>query len=64
MHVQRNPTNTVTNGPKKIGHDSQVPVLTRVSFQEKVLSFLPGGDRGSTVSPFSLTSGVKTICIP
>ena len=31
MHVQRNPANTVINGPKKIDHDSKVPVLTRVS---------------------------------
>ena len=45
MHVQRNPANTVTNGPKEIGHDNQLNILIRVSLQENVLSFLPGGQK-------------------
>ena len=32
--LQWNPVNTVTNGPKKIGRNNEVTVLTRVSFQE------------------------------
>ena len=33
---------TVTNGPKKIGHNNGVTVLKRVSLQENVWSFLLG----------------------
>ena len=36
------PVNTVTNGPKKFGHDNELTVLTRVSLQENVWLFLPG----------------------
>ena len=32
VHIQWNPVNTVTNGPKKIGHINGVAVLTRVFF--------------------------------
>ena len=32
VHMQWNPVNTVTNGPKKIGHINGVAVLTRVFF--------------------------------
>ena len=32
--LQWNPVNTVTNGPKKIGRNNEVTVLTRVSLQE------------------------------
>ena len=36
---QWNPINTVTNGPKKIGRNNEVTVLTRVS------AVLPGGQK-------------------
>ena len=40
--IQWNPAYTVTNGPKTIGRNNEVTVLTRVSLQENVWSFLPG----------------------
>ena len=43
VHIQWNPVNTVTNGPKDIGHNNEVTILTWVSLQENVWSFLPGG---------------------
>ena len=45
--VQWNPVNTATNGPKKFGCYNEVTVLTRVSLQENVWSFLPGGHKKS-----------------
>ena len=36
VHIQWNPVNTVTNGPKKIGHINGVAVLTRVFFYKKM----------------------------
>ena len=39
--IQWNPAYTVTNGPKTIGRNNEVTVLTRVSLQENVSSFLP-----------------------
>ena len=47
VHVQLNPVNTVTNGPKKIGRINGVAVLTRVFLQENVWRFLPGGQNKS-----------------
>ena len=41
--VQWNPINTATNEPKKFGCYNEVTVLTRVSLQENVWAFLPGG---------------------
>ena len=32
VHIQWNPVNTVTNGPKKFGHINRVAVLTTVFF--------------------------------
>ena len=52
--VQWNPV-TVTNRPKKRGRNNEVTVLTGISVQENVWSFLPGRQkevavrRGSTV---------------
>ena len=45
VHIQWNPVNTVTNGPKKIGHINGVAVLTRVFFTRKCMEFLPGGQK-------------------
>ena len=36
VHIQWNPVNTVTNGPKKFGHINGVAVLTRVFFYKKM----------------------------
>ena len=44
-HVQWNPVNMVTNGPRKIGGIDRVAVLTRVFLQENVWQFLPGGQK-------------------
>ena len=42
--VTTSPIYTVTNGPKlKFGLYSEMAILTRVSLQENVWSFLPGG---------------------
>ena len=41
--IQWNPVNTVTNGPKDFGRNNEVTILTWVSLQENVWSFLPGG---------------------
>ena len=41
--IQWNPVNTTTNGPKKFGCNNEVTVLTKVSLQENVWSFLLGG---------------------
>ena len=49
--VQWNPVNTATNGPKKFGCYNEVTVLTRVSLQENVWSFLPGGHKKVAVLP-------------
>ena len=38
VHIQWNPVNTVTNGPKKIGHINGVAVLTRVFFTGKCMA--------------------------
>ena len=44
--------NTVTNEPKKISCNNEVTILTRVSLQENVWSFLPGGHNNKvTVLP-------------
>lgn len=43
--VQWNLVNTVINRPKIFGRNNEVAVLTRVSFQESVWSFLPGGQK-------------------
>ena len=45
MTVQWNPVNTVINGPKKFGGNNEVTVLTRVSLQENVWSYLPVGQK-------------------
>ena len=35
-HVQWNPVNMVTNGPRKIGSINRVAILTRVFFHKKM----------------------------
>ena len=37
--------NKVTNEPKKISRNNEVTVLMRVSLQENLWSFLPGGQK-------------------
>ena len=40
-----NPIITVTKGQKEIGRNNEVTVLTRVSLQENVWTFFPGGQK-------------------
>ena len=46
VHIQWNPVNTVTTGPKQFGHINGVAVLTRVFFfTGKCMAVLPGGQK-------------------
>ena len=45
--ITGNPVNMVTSVPKKVGRNIEVTVLTRISFQENVWSFLPGSQNKS-----------------
>ena len=60
--LQWNPVNTVTNGPKKFDCNNEVTLLTRVSLQENVWSFLPkksGRGQGGRKAGFhSISDGV------
>ena len=38
VHIQWNPVNTVTTGPKQFGHINGVAVLTRVFFTRKCMA--------------------------
>ena len=42
IQIQWNSVNLVTNGPKKLDHNIEVTILTRISLRENVLSFLWG----------------------
>ena len=55
--VEWNPVNTATSGPKKFGCYNEVTVLTRVSLQENVWAFLPGGQKKCLTTELAVRQG-------
>ena len=61
--VQWSPVNTVNNGPKKLGCNNEVIVLTRVCLQEKIWSFLPGGQTKDILHAESIWEDRRRLCV-